>query len=221
MKIAQICPYDMDRPGGVQTHIRDLGTALEALGHEVTILAPLIRPPAAEPVGPSIVRLGRARKIGFGGTAYEISIALGEEKRRLSALIAESGFHVMHYHTMWTPLLPLQVFLRSRAANVATFHDTPADTLEGRALRHVFRAISTVLLPKLDAVITPSEAPRPIWPSAGPPWLCCRRAPISANSRHKRLDTGASTTGASIFSFWDGSKRAKALCCCLKPIAAS
>lgn len=170
MKIAQVCPYDMDRPGGVQAHIRDLGTALEELGHEVTILAPLVggqATPAGN--GPQVVRLGRARKIGFGGTAYEISIALGAEKSRLAALVETGGFDVMHYHTMWTPLLPFQVFLRSKAANVATFHDTPAPTFEGRMLIHAFRAMSKRLLPKLDGVITPSEAPLAHLAKVGPP----------------------------------------------------
>ena len=169
MKIAQVCPYDMDRPGGVQAHIRDLGAALEALGHEVTILAPLVGEQAPPRNGPRVVRLGRARRIGFGGTAYEISIALGEEKKRLASLVETGCFDVMHYHTMWTPLLPFQVFLRSKAANVATFHDTPAPTCEGRMLAHAFRAMSRMLLPKLDGVVTPSEAPLGHLARVGPP----------------------------------------------------
>jgi phosphatidylinositol alpha-mannosyltransferase len=115
------------------------------------------------------VRLGRAHKIRFGGTAYEISIALGAERARLSDLIARGGFDVMHYHTMWTPVLPFQVFLRSKAANVATFHDTPAPTFEGRVLAHAFRAMSRLLLPRLDGAITPSEAPQAHLATAGPP----------------------------------------------------
>jgi len=169
MRIAQVCPYDMERPGGVQAHIRDLGTALMELGHQVTILAPLVGTPRPQGSGPEIIRLGRARRIGFGGTAYEISIALGAEKKRLAAVVEKGRFDVMHYHTMWTPLLPAQVFRRSKAANVATFHDTPAPTLEGRILAHAFRAMSKVLLPKLDGVITPSEAPQGHLAKVGPP----------------------------------------------------
>lgn len=173
MKIAQICPYDMDRPGGVQAHIRDLGTALTGLGHEVVILAPLIG--EKEPVSPAtafspeIHRLGRARRIGFGGTAYEISIALGAEEQRLRALVENGHFDVIHYHTMWTPLLPFQVFRHSKTANIATFHDTPAPNWEGRILAHAFRLMSRVLLPRLDGVITPSEAPQGHLAKVGPP----------------------------------------------------
>lgn len=168
MRIAQICPYDMDRPGGVQAHIRDLGAALEALGHRVTVFAPAVGLPMPRPGGPEVIRLGRARKIGFGGTAYEISIVLGAERRRLACAVEDGAFDVMHYHTMWTPLLPIQVFCRSKAANVATFHDTPAPTLEGRMLALAFRALSRTLLPKLDAVIVPSQAPLDHLAKVGP-----------------------------------------------------
>ncbi|HVZ68333.1 MAG TPA: glycosyltransferase family 4 protein [Rhizomicrobium sp.] len=169
MRIAQVCPYDMDRPGGVQAHIRDLGTALEELGHQVTVFAPFVPQQGPRVSGPEIIRLGSARKIGFGGTVYEISIALGAEKKRLTAAVEGGRFDVMHYHTMWTPLLPVQVFRRSKSANVATFHDTPAPTLEGRVLTHAFRAMSKLLLPRLDGVITPSEAPLAHLAKVGPP----------------------------------------------------
>ncbi len=40
MKIVQLCPYAMDRPGGVQRHVRDLSRWLGAAGHETRILCP-------------------------------------------------------------------------------------------------------------------------------------------------------------------------------------
>ena len=65
MKIAQICPYDIDRPGGVQTHIRDLSEELVRLGHDVTIIAPRVGAYPPSPVkDAAIVRIGKGRKIG-------------------------------------------------------------------------------------------------------------------------------------------------------------
>jgi phosphatidylinositol alpha-mannosyltransferase len=164
MKIAQVCPYDIDRPGGVQMHIRDTAAAFMALGHEVTIIAPKVEasgnreglwgPPAL-----NIHRIGTARKIRMGATGFEMGMARGAELAALDALMRESQFDVVHYHTMWTPLLPYQVFRRSRAANVATFHDTTAKTSMGRAMRATFRLISRRLLPHLDAVIAVSDGP--------------------------------------------------------------
>jgi glycosyltransferase involved in cell wall biosynthesis len=161
MRIAQVCPYDMDRSGGVQSHVRDTATALAGLGHAVTVIAPFLGNARSEwaVAGVPLVRIGSARKISFGATSYEISAALGAERGRLDRVLEEGAFEVIHYHTMWTPILPFQVFRRSRAANVATFHDTAPRTPSGAVLRTIFRAMSRRLLPRLDAVIAPSEAP--------------------------------------------------------------
>lgn len=159
MKIAQVCPYDFDRPGGVQSHIRDLALSLTRLGHEVTIIAPKIAVNPQDQAGLNVVRVGGARKVRYGATNFELTIARGEDRKRLDGLIADSSFDVIHYHTMWVPLIPIQIFRRSRAANVATFHDTTAPTIGGRALRMMFRVISKWLLPKLDGVIAVSPAP--------------------------------------------------------------
>ena len=40
MKIVEVCPYDMLRPGGVQAHVSDLATWLRGQGHEVVVVAP-------------------------------------------------------------------------------------------------------------------------------------------------------------------------------------
>ena len=165
MKIAQVCPYDIDRPGGVQMHIRDTAATLMEAGHEVVIVAPKVEgAPPRQAIWQQareldIVRVGSARKISFGATGYEISMARGAELDALDALMRKGRFDVVHFHTMWTPLLPYQIFTRSRAANVATFHDTAAKTLSGAVLRALFRTISRRLLPRLEGVIAVSEAP--------------------------------------------------------------
>ena len=160
MKIAQVCPYDMDRPGGVQAHVGDMAAALREHGHDVTIIAP--RDPDGRPSGPGskgVQTLGRARRIRFGATEYEITAASGDDLRTLKATMREGGFDVVHYHTFWTPILPLQAYLASNAAAVATFHDTPAPTLSGRMLRVLFRGLSRIILPWFDEVIAVSESP--------------------------------------------------------------
>jgi phosphatidylinositol alpha-mannosyltransferase len=164
VRIAQVCPYDIDRPGGVQKHIRDTATALQALGHDVVIVAPRAGTgddaPAHLPgTGIEIFRLGRAKKIGFGGTSYEISVASREELRDLERFLAGKACDIMHFHTMWTPVLSYQIFRRSKSVNIGTFHDTPAATGTGRVLFRLFRLMSRILLPRLDAVTTVSDAP--------------------------------------------------------------
>ena len=40
MRIIQICPYDLNRPGGVRSHIYGLSQSLSDAGHEVVIIGP-------------------------------------------------------------------------------------------------------------------------------------------------------------------------------------
>jgi phosphatidylinositol alpha-mannosyltransferase len=172
MKIAQICPYDIDRPGGVQRHIRDTARALAALGHRIVIIAPGNGGAAREALGDGveIARIGRARKIRFGETGYEISIALGAERARLRALM-QDDLDVAHFHTVWTPFVAPQALAFYHGPAVATFHDTVADTVSGRMLRGVFRTISRQLLPRFAAVITPSLGPQDSHPAPQRPIL--------------------------------------------------
>ncbi|MDP6708568.1 MAG: glycosyltransferase family 4 protein [Alphaproteobacteria bacterium] len=157
MKIGVVCPYDIHRPGGVQTHIRDCVRTLKELGHVAKIIAPGPAPKGWN--GGDIIHLGAMRPINFNETRFEITIARGVEKRQLETVLRDEAFDVLHFHTMWTPIMPFQLFRRSTCANVATFHDTPPPTLSGFLTRQLFRLISLFLLPRLDGVIAVSEAP--------------------------------------------------------------
>ena len=157
MKILQVCPYDIYQPGGVQTHIRDLSLALRQAGHEVHILAPGNNKNTGEAEG--VFHIGKKRRLNFNKTNFEISIALGQEHKNLKQYLDKEQFDVIHYHTIWTPILPFQILRLSKSADVATFHDTPPDTFSGKITRAVFRKISRHLLPRLDGVIAVSSSP--------------------------------------------------------------
>ena len=163
LRIAQICPYDLERPGGVQGHIRDTAAALGELGHEVTIVTPRIRPgPGAERLSPNlrVVRIGQAHEMRWSGTRFEASLALGAQYDRLRAMMRPGAFDVVHFHTLWSPLLPFQAFACSPAPTVVTFHDTPPDTLGGAVTRVLLGGLSRLLLTQIDEAIAVSEAPR-------------------------------------------------------------
>jgi phosphatidylinositol alpha-mannosyltransferase len=162
VRIAQVCPYDIDRPGGVQRHIRDVAAALAARGHQVTIIAPKANtslPDSEVQNGVRLCRVGGAFRVRIGGTGYELSAATGGRRRALERLVNESDFDVVHYHTMWVPFVPVQVFRAARKPSVATFHDTTAPSFSGRIMRACFRAFSRRMLPRLGEVIAVSPGP--------------------------------------------------------------
>lgn len=193
LRIAQVCPYDIDRPGGVQTHIRDTSAALRELGHEVAIVTPKINRSAPDRDGDTW-RIGRAMGIRFAGTAFEVSVALGAEAQRLRALLQD--FDVVHCHAIWTPALPLQALWAAAAPSVVTVHDTPPDTAAGAFARRLLPGLSRLTLPLFDRVIAVSSAPRThLRPGPGqsvsilPPCTDLRRFGAVASRARAKNDT--------------------------------
>ncbi len=129
MKIAQVCPYDFSRPGGVKSHIESLAKYLSLEGHEVSIIAPH---PSVD--RPNVYHFGSNRSLNLGGTKIDINIALGEERKALKSFLNEEDFDIIHFHTFWNPALAFQIRKMSKAKHVATFHDTPKNQIVGKTI---------------------------------------------------------------------------------------
>lgn len=116
MKIGLVLPYDLARPGGVRSHIVGLGHALRGRGHEVHVISPA---PGVEIEGLPARQCGAARGMRFSGTQIDFTWAGGSDLRRT----ANEHYDVLHFHTIWNPLMPIQLAAAWRGAKVATFHD--------------------------------------------------------------------------------------------------
>jgi phosphatidyl-myo-inositol alpha-mannosyltransferase len=160
MRIVQVCPYDIARPGGVQRHIIDTAGALRELGHEVTVIAPRTDVPMAAIPDIEVHRIGATKRLNFSGTGYEIGIALGRDRKALAGLMRDGGFDIAHFHTPWTPFLAPQALSCFSGPTAATFHDTPGDSFSGRMMARAFRGLSRLLLPRFDLLLAPSDAPK-------------------------------------------------------------
>lgn len=162
MKIVQVSPYSMDRPGGVQTHIRDLSAWIRAQGHEVRVVSP----PGSDGQVDSI-SLGGFRTMSLHGTAFEISRARHRDLRTAVTDLRDWGAEVVHLHTPWTPMLAWQVWRGLCLPSIGTFHATlpegsgfdPFRWYIRRAARHFHRHLETVLVP--------SSAPLAQWQALG------------------------------------------------------
>ena len=155
MKVVQICPYDIDRAGGVQRHILALAAALRMRGHDVLVVAP---GPGRREAG-GVFHLGRQRQIGLSGTRFELTWASGREFRKWQEQLSGWKPDLLHFHTLWTPLMPFQIFRRWRGPAVATFHDTPPPGIAGNALRLLFKGMSRWILGRVHGAIAVSPAP--------------------------------------------------------------
>lgn len=162
MKIVQICPYAMDRPGGVQTHVRDLSEWLRQQGHEVRIIAPI-----GDTDIDGAVQLGKCRAIKLHGTEFEISRAGGLDLRSCVRDLQAWGADVTHLHTPWTPMMAWQLWRGLALPSVATFHATlPEDTGFDPFAWYIRRA-ARYLHKRLQGITVPSAAPQGQWAKLG------------------------------------------------------
>jgi hypothetical protein len=69
VKVAQVCPYSLTWPGGVQGQVMGLARALQALNHETRVLGPCDGPPPA----PFVTPLGQSIPTASNGSMAPIA----------------------------------------------------------------------------------------------------------------------------------------------------
>ncbi|TCL01532.1 phosphatidylinositol alpha-mannosyltransferase [Shimia isoporae] len=161
MKIVQLTPYAMDRPGGVQSHIRDLSRWLRSQGHDVRIVAPPGTGQLAN-IG-NVVELGRVRQIAVHGTKFELTRASRADLQTCVAELRSWGAEVAHLHTPWTPMLPFQVWRALGIPGVATFHATLPETSGFDPLAWTLKRSAHWFNRRLKGIVVPSKAPQNQW----------------------------------------------------------
>ncbi|MGQ0537585.1 MAG: glycosyltransferase family 4 protein [Gemmatimonadaceae bacterium] len=156
MKIAQVCPYSWDAPGGVQAHIRQLAKRLRGRGHDVLILAPGEHP-GFDPPGVKIV--GRPFHVRANGAVARICYS-----RRSWRVVGETldafAPDVVHAHDPLVTSTSMWATLQTTAPVVATFHSYFApDSLAGRFF-NVLAPLGAGVWRRLARRIAVSEAAR-------------------------------------------------------------
>jgi phosphatidyl-myo-inositol alpha-mannosyltransferase len=117
VRIALVCPYAFDDPGGAQTHVRELAERLLGKGHAVVVLAP-VRAGAPEPW---LVPVGRPVDLRYNGSNVPID-PRPWSRRRVREALAAFGPHVVHVHEPMAPSTGLWALLEARVPVVGTFH---------------------------------------------------------------------------------------------------
>lgn len=164
MKIVQLTPYAMDRPGGVQSNIRDLAGWCRTQGHEVRIVAPPGDPAHTEA---GLMTVGSARPWSIHGTSFEVSRATHREIKDTVSELREWGAEVVHMHTPWTPLLPWQIWRALKLPSIATFHATLPENAGFDPMPAALRRVGNYFNRRISRVVVPSMAPYRQWETAG------------------------------------------------------
>lgn len=120
MRVGLVCPWAWDVPGGVRSHIADLGEALRDHGHEVSILAPAEDPSL---LPPDVVDGGRPVPVRYNGSIARLSMGV-KATRRVQAWIRDEDLDVLHVHEPVAPSLSLLGLWVARGPIVATWHSS-------------------------------------------------------------------------------------------------
>ncbi|NYJ33382.1 phosphatidylinositol alpha-mannosyltransferase [Nocardiopsis aegyptia] len=153
MRVGLVCPYSWDVPGGVQQHVGDLADALVAMGHEVSVLAPVGDTGAAVP--DHLVPAGRPVPVPYNGSVARVAFG-PRTAARVRRWIAEGGFDLLHIHEPAAPSVSLLACWAADGPLVATFHTANP---RSRAMAVGSGALRSAL-EKINGRIAVSEAAR-------------------------------------------------------------
>jgi phosphatidylinositol alpha-mannosyltransferase len=157
LRIAVVCPYAMDVPGGVQSHAHGLAAHLRACGAAVNLFAP----GRSSPQGAEFRSIGAPQAFPDNGSVTRTVIApwsLARMARRL-----RRGYDIVHVHE---PMLPpcLTAIAATDAPVVATFHMSASDARWYRRFRPVVRRAWR----RIDAAVAVSPLARDVAASVLP-----------------------------------------------------
>jgi phosphatidylinositol alpha-mannosyltransferase len=150
MRVVIVCPYAMDRHGGVQSHVRSHAAWLRRTGHSCAVIAP----------GPSngheeegLLQVGRRRVVSLSGTRFEVTTCTQADLAKLRRDLGPAPVDIVHLHTPFVPFLPYRVWRALGGRTVATFHATVPEP----ALRLALGGIARWFQRRVDATIAVSD----------------------------------------------------------------
>ncbi|NNN19337.1 MAG: glycosyltransferase family 4 protein, partial [Acidimicrobiaceae bacterium] len=117
MRIAELCPYSLSVPGGVQGQVVALTRAMRRFGHEVDIIAPSDALPSTESfrsIGPSI-------RIPANGSRAPVGIS-PRALVRTASMVRDGGYEIVHIHEPFAPGPSLVGTIFSKVPVAGTFH---------------------------------------------------------------------------------------------------
>ena len=144
MKIGLVCPYSVNKHGGVLEVVLALKSGLEERGHDVKIITPK---PRGSELNDTTDTIFIGTSTDFRSVAHTTSqVSSTVDSDHIDEILANEKFDILHFHEPWIPLLSRQLLQRSTSVNIATFHSKVPETL-------MTRTIIKVVTPYLKSVM--------------------------------------------------------------------
>lgn len=157
MKIGLVCPYNINKHGGVLEVILALKTGLEERGHKVKIITPSPRGHEADNANKDMIFIGSSTDFHSPShTTTQVSSTVDTE--HIDEILGDEQFDILHFHEPWVPLLSRQLLSRSTSVNVATFHSQVPETLMIRTLTKVVTPYLKSVMKYIDVLTAVSDS---------------------------------------------------------------
>lgn len=145
MKIGLVCPYSVNKHGGVLEVVLALRDGLKSRGHNVKIITPKPRGSEFDGDSADMIFIGSSTDIRtMSHTTGQVSSSVDND--HIDDILADEQFDILHFHEPWVPLLSRQLLQRSTSVNIATFHSKVPEAL-------IARTVIRVVTPYLKSVL--------------------------------------------------------------------
>lgn len=146
LSVALVCPYSMDHPGGVATHVLGLAGWLRGRGHTVLVIAPGSGESTDE-----LQLLGASMSLPFNGSVAHLGLRPDQAMKARSLLVEAD---IVHVHEPLTPGLAYATARAGRGRLVVTHHAQYRPGL----LTWPLRLRSALLPPRVSIAVSPAAA---------------------------------------------------------------
>lgn len=156
MKIGIVCPYNIFRPGGVQSCVLAHYEELRKRGHDVRIIAPKPKE-VPENFDENIILIAQSTEVN---TPFHtmVDIALRVDQEEIAAMLDQEKFDILHFHEPWIPRMPLEVLAQSSARNIATFHAKLPESFWNKSFEKAIAPYAKQFFKNLDYLTAVSDA---------------------------------------------------------------
>src|SRR3954468_5737058 len=135
MRIGMVCPYSFDVPGGVQSHVLQLGEVMRARGQDVSVRAPS----SSHVTLPDyVVSGGKAVPIPYNGSVARLRFGPATH-RKVKSWLRDGEFDVLHIHEPNAPSLSMLALMIAEGPIVATFHTSTTKSFTLSVFQGVLR----------------------------------------------------------------------------------
>lgn len=156
MKIGLVCPYSINKHGGVLEVVLALQEGLSLRGHEVKIITPMPRG-GKDLEHPDAIFIGNSTDFRSPThTTGQVSSITDNDK--VDAILNKQVFDILHFHEPWVPFLSRQLLQRSKAINIGTFHSKTPETVVSRTYLKVVTPYLKSVMKYLNVLTAVSDS---------------------------------------------------------------